>query len=491
MKRSIGLPTGICSLIALILTLSSCTAPVTRETEKTTPVTAAVAEQEDHETTEANDTTAESLLTDESGTETEGTTEHTLGGDPYDTILSDDAKDLCRTYFKAGDFSYRLEVTPGGRHNRNQLNLDFSKMEKSGFGFSGLHKLSFFFDDTSLSRSYESYNFYDDLNAEGLVSHTFSIYDNGSIQLYGSMEDAGTYYPNETLFMPEAFNRPLNDSDLVGLSKEDLRILRNQYYAVYGRKFENPELKNYFDQQPWYRANDSDAFDESIFSGLEKRNITFIKHAESTFDEKKAADMKAAYEALAPMPYLSLLPEHMEISVSLYSDSEHTTDKGIFYEAEGTISVPVIITPLQYETVMKSFGEAEICVNELTGETAMMKISDDAGFGDCMLFYDSNDTGDYYYLSYEPYSGVYTLWANSADTFFKPVYEGKISVLKGAEEEWYQYFSLPVNERSSESGAWRKMTFDVNDPYGPLPYDGNVPAFDAKGYLKALYFYGD
>ena len=36
-------------------------------------------------------------------------------------MLSEDSKDVCGLYLKAGDPAYQLEVKPGGRLNRNQL----------------------------------------------------------------------------------------------------------------------------------------------------------------------------------------------------------------------------------------------------------------------------------------------------------------------------------------------------------------------------------
>lgn len=74
------------------------------------------------------------------------------------------------------------------------------------------------------------------------------------------------------------------------------------------------------------------------------------------------------------------------MGVSLYSDIQHRADKGIYYEAEGTIYTPVILSPKQYEAVMKEGKEERICVNELTKETAAVRRTDNSAYGDCMLF---------------------------------------------------------------------------------------------------------
>ena len=98
-------------------------------------------------------------------------------------------------------------------------------------------------------------------------------------------------------------------------------------------------------------------------------------------------------------------------------------------------------------------------------------------------------SGTYVNFSYEPYSQTFSMWTDSVDTVFKTVYEGNVFVLKGACEEYYNYFNL--SERPQGAGAFRVMEFNENDPYGPSPYMGNQLVTDAKGYIKALYFMGD
>lgn len=174
----------------------------------------------------------------------------------------------------------------------------------------------------------------------------------------------------------------------------------------------------------------------------------------------------------------------------MYSDSEHTADKGLYYETEGTIYTSVILSPKQYEAVMKEEKEERICLDELTNETAAVRRTDNTDEGDCMLFYGSDTESPYYYfLSYEPYSGNYTLWDNSDDTLNKNIYEGTIYVLKGAEHEWYHYFS--ISDKEYLENDERIMWFDEVSPHGVMGYGGGQPVFDEKGYIKAIYYYGD
>ena len=54
--------------------------------------------------------------------------------------------------------------------------------------------------------------------------------------------------------LPDSANRKLKKSDLKGLSKEELRIARNEIYARHGRMFDDKNLQKYFDSQSWYEG---------------------------------------------------------------------------------------------------------------------------------------------------------------------------------------------------------------------------------------------
>ena len=48
--------------------------------------------------------------------------------------------------------------------------------------------------------------------------------------------------------------RILTEDDLLGLSKEDLRLARNEIYARHGRKFNDQYLQDYFNHCSWYQG---------------------------------------------------------------------------------------------------------------------------------------------------------------------------------------------------------------------------------------------
>lgn len=395
------------------------------------------------------------------------------------------------SYFKSGDFTYRLRVSPGVPENPDSPVLSFYKRDRNfSNSFYPLHTLRL-----APQAKDGVYEVEDTGGGQKGTALTVEWARSGPIVLHGEMEEAGTYYPvDENLIMPEQFERPLNETDMIGLTAKDMGLMRNQFYAVYGRAFKTEELKNHFEAQPWYEARlSADSFDETLLSGLEKRNIAFLKAAAESYDEAKAQETKAAYAALPEAPYRNLLPERGEILVELSSDSEHAGDRGIYYEAQGTISVPITITRAEYQALANG-TELKPVSDELTGETVVLKKAENTQYGEYVMVDPRNpdeDNGTYVNFTYDPYSQTFSMWANSADTVFKKAYEGNIFVLKGACEEYYNYFNLPDSARPQGAGAFRVMDFNEADPYGPSPYMGNILVTDDKGYVKALYYMGD
>ncbi len=74
---------------------------------------------------------------------------------------------------------------------------------------------------------------------------------------------------------PQASLRLLKDDDLKGLSKSDLRIMRNEIFARYGYIFRTTQMKNYFEKQSWYKPAHADVTNR--LTELEKQNIQLIQ----------------------------------------------------------------------------------------------------------------------------------------------------------------------------------------------------------------------
>ena len=70
----------------------------------------------------------------------------------------------------------------------------------------------------------------------------------------------------------------LNLSDLKGKSSQELRIMRNEYFARHGYIFKDDELTNYFKSQEWYVPEFE--YVEDLLNGVEIYNINIIAQAE-------------------------------------------------------------------------------------------------------------------------------------------------------------------------------------------------------------------
>lgn len=74
---------------------------------------------------------------------------------------------------------------------------------------------------------------------------------------------------------PQASSRLLTQEDLQFLSRQELRLMRNEIFARHGMMFRSEDLRSYFNSQPWYVPK----YDEvsAQITGIEKQNIELIK----------------------------------------------------------------------------------------------------------------------------------------------------------------------------------------------------------------------
>lgn len=78
---------------------------------------------------------------------------------------------------------------------------------------------------------------------------------------------------------PEGSTRYLSYSDIAGLTKWELSVMRNEIYARHGYIFtQNMAIKNHFERQPWYVPMYYNV--DGFLSKVEKYNINFIKQYE-------------------------------------------------------------------------------------------------------------------------------------------------------------------------------------------------------------------
>ena len=90
----------------------------------------------------------------------------------------------------------------------------------------------------------------------------------------------------DSILLWKSYYVALTDADCMGLSKEELRIARNEIYDAYGRMFTSQDLIDYFNSKPWYQGTiPSDQFDDSVLTEIQKANIRTIQSYEELADE--------------------------------------------------------------------------------------------------------------------------------------------------------------------------------------------------------------
>ncbi len=391
-------------------------------------------------------------------------------------VLSSDISDtLCGRYFRKGDFSWQLELQQDPSQE-NLLSCDI--YEKAGEGFRFPYRASFVYQ-TGVSQYESRAEHAGGEKLSGTISIAFS--EDGTIQIGGMTSPDGTYYPLDSPNRPDNFTEPVYDSTLRGMDEKELRIFRNQFYAVYGQTFESADLQKYFESQPWYETSPSvdgnTNLYEKVFTSLEKRNVEAVRKAETEYDKVAVSAWKSQWEELSEAPYLSLLKDGMETSVGILTEKS-AIDHGIFWETYGILQLPVTVTPAELERV--EHGEAvSVCVDELSQKMGTLTAGEEENaYVFTVLDEDGKPVETECFGFYAPLYHSYMFWRDSADTLFKRVYEGPLYVRKGARTEWYHYFSFPDGSE--------EIRFDLERDYW-----GNAPDFDEKGYLKGLYVYGD
>ena len=81
---------------------------------------------------------------------------------------------------------------------------------------------------------------------------------------------------------------PLTEELLKGLSLNDLRLVRNEFWARRGRKFVTPGFKQYFEWRDWYKPLNDQS--KVKLNEIEERNVKLIESVEAKMREKIATE---------------------------------------------------------------------------------------------------------------------------------------------------------------------------------------------------------
>ncbi len=87
-------------------------------------------------------------------------------------------------------------------------------------------------------------------------------------------------YSEDYYIFPYSDRRYLTADDVYEVDGGAIRFGLNEIYARHGRKFNDPELQNYFNSQPWYTPvytpDEFNAIENSVFNEYEKANVKFL-----------------------------------------------------------------------------------------------------------------------------------------------------------------------------------------------------------------------
>lgn len=86
-----------------------------------------------------------------------------------------------------------------------------------------------------------------------------------------------TRYVYNGFFFPDSHIRRLTSAELNLLTKEQLRIARNEIYARHGHIFQTKDMQDYFLKQSWYREN---PYYKGELNDIEAYNVELIKSKE-------------------------------------------------------------------------------------------------------------------------------------------------------------------------------------------------------------------
>lgn len=81
---------------------------------------------------------------------------------------------------------------------------------------------------------------------------------------------------------PAASERKLTCGDIAGKDSKTVNLMKNEIYARRGRPFKTDLVKEYFESQPWYNADEK--YTDAKLSKLELENISFLAQCDKTLD---------------------------------------------------------------------------------------------------------------------------------------------------------------------------------------------------------------
>ncbi len=138
--------------------------------------------------------------------------------------------------------------------------------------------------------------------------------------------------PADAYILPDSAEHVYTREELSGLDAEELRLARNEIYAVHGRKFASQDLQEYFSSKEWYKGEvEAEAFDAAVLNQTELANLKLLVQME---EEKKGGQVRAPAISIREFPEIDGSTATLPLSHALY---RLCTGAGI-QEAEAAVS---------------------------------------------------------------------------------------------------------------------------------------------------------
>ena len=178
---------------------------------------------------------------------------------PVDTVSDPGSSRLCSAYGFTVDDASMQETENSRRYTCTGSGRRMSVYETWG----DLYAYYFMFEYPDVS-----------------MLHTSAYEDLASAFLSRASCNNELTQPVSGYILPQSAERRLTETDLEGLSHQELCLARNEIYARHGRRFKNKDIAAYFAEKDWYYPSiDGSVFDanqNSYLSGDELYNATFM-----------------------------------------------------------------------------------------------------------------------------------------------------------------------------------------------------------------------
>lgn len=158
--------------------------------------------------------------------------------------------------------------------------------ENSSYDYSNYNQDNYSQNNDDNQNNYSQNN--DDIQEDDYV-YEDGVEDNSLAENYDNNENSES--ENTDYIIADSNSRYLTDSDVSGLSLQELNYAKNEIYARHGRKFDSRELDNYFSSKSWYDGiYESDDFDANysgnVLNDYEKKNTEFLSEKEHKIDSE-------------------------------------------------------------------------------------------------------------------------------------------------------------------------------------------------------------